>query len=441
MRTVAVIARELMECNAKITALFTKKDSSPTDDAELVALDARAAELKAELAAATTRDEIAARAAASNAELSAPRPGDQPTSPVSERAVSSGLRERALDNPTRGFRSYSDFAMAVRANEVHNSRDDRLSLLDANANDPGSDGGFLVPPEYSNRIFERMTDANGVMGKCDRINITGNSITMNGMVDHDKSSSTYRYAGVVSYWVEEGGSITASDLKFRQITLRPHKIAALSVASAELLQDSPNFGNRLLEKHAEAINDTVSYSLFFGTGVGQPLGAFVGAPSISVAAEDGQTTDTIIAENALEMYQALWPKSISTAEWYYTQSAFRQLATMCIMTSESTGQLVYMPAGGLSGTPYGTILGRPAYPSEYCAALGNVGDILLADWSQYLLGVRGGVDTEMSIHLYFDKAQNAYRSMFRVDGRPTWDVAMTDRNSNSVSPFVKLAAR
>jgi HK97 family phage major capsid protein len=160
-----------------------------------------------------------------------------------------------------------------------------------------------------------------------------------------------------------------------------------------------------------------------------------------VSAEDGQTADTIVAENVLQMYMSLWSKSVSAAEWYYNQSAFRQLATMAIMQSENSGQLVYMPAGGLSGTPYGTILGRPAYPSEYCTALGEVGDILLADWGQYLLGVKGGVDTEMSIHLYFDKAQNAYRSMFRVDGRPTWDVALTDRQSGSRSPFVKLAAR
>ena len=43
-----------------------------------------------------------------------------------------------------------------------------------------------------------------------------------------------------------------------------------------------------------------------------------------------------------------------------------------------------MPPGGLSGQPYGTLLGRPVIPIEQCSTLGTVGDIILADLKQFI---------------------------------------------------------
>ena len=97
-----------------------------------------------------------------------------------------------------------------------------------------------------------------------------------------------------------------------------------------------------------------------------------------------------------------------------------------------------------TAAPTNTIFGRPANSTDHAEALGDSGDILFADWSQYLLAMKGTTATEMSIHLRFDYAETAFRSMFRVDGRPAWDTNMKPRKgaaARRVSPFVKLAAR
>jgi HK97 family phage major capsid protein len=65
------------------------------------------------------------------------------------------------------------------------------------------------------------------------------------------------------------------------------------------------------------------------------------------------------------------------------------------------GQLTYMPPGGLSQTPYGSLFGAPVIEIEQCPTLGTVGDIALCAWSEYQAIEKGGIQTASSIHVRF----------------------------------------
>ena len=83
--------------------------------------------------------------------------------------------------------------------------------------------------------------------------------------------------------------------------------------------------------------------------------------------------------------------------------------------------------------------GRPIIACEYCSAGGIVGDIILADMSAYLIGYRGGVETDVSIHLRFDYNESAFRFITEIDGRPWIDEPTVPKNSSKlISPFVCL---
>ena len=107
------------------------------------------------------------------------------------------------------------------------------------------------------------------------------------------------------------------------------------------------------------------------------------------------------------------------------------------------GQLIYMPAGGISGSQYGTLFGRPVVPIEYCQALGTKGDIIVTNLGYYASGVkREGVRQAMSIHLKFDYNETAFRFLFEVDGQPWLASALTPyKGSNTLGTAVALAAR
>ncbi len=106
------------------------------------------------------------------------------------------------------------------------------------------------------------------------------------------------------------------------------------------------------------------------------------------------------------------------------------------------GVPVYLPPGGIADTPNARLKGRPVMPIEACATLGTEGDIILADMRAYVTGLKGGIDSAMSMHLRFDYAETAFRFMFSADGQPWLASAITPfKGSNTLSPFVTLATR
>jgi len=367
---------------------------------------------------------------------------------IAEETKVKSVQERVLEDPKCGFKRYEDFATAVKQACLPGERvHENLRIIRSaygNNTEVGSEGGFLIPPEYSNKLLERANESVPALEQCDKLVLSGNSVTVNGIIDHDKSSTTYRHGGVIPYWVGEGDQITRSTLKFRQITLKPHKIAALSYVTEEMMEDVVNFGSRLLEKQGSAIGDELLEAVMFGTGVAKPKGAFLDtSPCVEVAIETGQDADTIVAENIINMESVIYTGSRGKGNWYFNGECLPQLRTMAIAVGTG-GIPVYMPPGGLAAESPGRIGGRPAYETEHCSALGDAGDIVYADWSQYILAMKGNVKTALSIHLRFDYAETAFRSMFSVDGRPAWDTNLKPRKGDAdrrVSPFVKLAER
>jgi HK97 family phage major capsid protein len=105
------------------------------------------------------------------------------------------------------------------------------------------------------------------------------------------------------------------------------------------------------------------------------------------------------------------------------------------------GGPVYLAEGTAETAPYPALLGRPVIPVEQCSTLGTVGDIILADLSQYMLADRG-MRVSSSIHVEFASDQVCFRFVQRIAGQPTWKTPVTPKNgTDSLSPFVALATR
>ena len=436
------IAVKQKALDAELLDLLEKDELSDSEEARLGEIEAEQKDLeikkvKAEKAV-TLKKEAMARAEWANSLA------EEPESIVNE-VSGATVRERVLDDPKLGFDTYEMFARDVKdACQSGGRVSDKLKSAYGNNTESGSEGGFLIPPEYSNRLIERANSAAPILEQCDRLTLSGNTVKINGMIDNDKSSSTYRYGGVIPYWVGEGNQITRSSLKFRQLTLSLNKLAALSYVTEEEMEDVSNFGTRLLDKQGMAMAGEMVEAVMFGTGVSKPLGAFTGtSPCVQVAKETDQAADTIVAENIIKMNSVIADGSYGKGNWYYNGECLPQLELMSIAVGTG-GIPVYMPAGGLASKEHGSLKGRPAYVTDHCEALGDAGDIVFADWSQYILATKGTTKTAMSIHLRFDYDEVAFKSTFRVDGRPAWDTNLKPRKGDSdrrVSPFVKLAAR
>ena len=67
---------------------------------------------------------------------------------------------------------------------------------------------------------------------------------------------------------------------------------------------------------------------------------------------------------------------------------------------------------------------------------------MLADFSQYVVGLREGMRFDNSIHAHFTTDEVLARLIERHDGQPLWDTALTLQDgTTTVSPFVTLGTR
>lgn len=130
--------------------------------------------------------------------------------------------------------------------------------------------------------------------------------------------------------------------------------------------------------------------------------------------------------------------------WLINQDIEPQLLTLAFPTTVTTAAVpVYLPPGGLSASPYGMLMGRPVIPTEACQTLGDAGDIILTDLTQYLTAVKtSGIRQDVSMHLWFDYDMTAFRFVMRVAGQPWWGSAISPKNGSATrSCVVSLAAR
>ena len=343
------------------------------------------------------------------------------------------------DNEKR-FASFGEQLMAAyRAATPGGKVDERLTTRAAsglNESTP-SDGGFLVQQDFVTELLKRTYETGILASKVKKIPISTNA---NGMkinaIDEDSRANGSRWGGVQTYWEGEADEITASKPKFRQMELSLKKLTGLCYATDELLQDAAALEAVIRQAFAEEFGFKIDDAILSGSGEGEPLGILNSGAIVTVAKEASQT-DIITVENLIKMWNRLWSRSRANAVWYINQELEPYLYTLKIGDKP-----VYIPAGGLSEKPYGTLFGRPVVPIEQCSAAGEVGDIILADIGQYLLIDNGGVKSASSIHVRFLYDENVFRFIYRVDGKPIWTKPLTPyKGSATVSPFVTLAKR
>jgi HK97 family phage major capsid protein len=306
-----------------------------------------------------------------------------------------------------------------------------------------SDGGFLVQQDFVNDLLQDLIKTGVLAPKCrpQPISAAANSIKINGVDETSRASS--RFGGIVGYWADEADQKTASKPKFRKIELNLHKLIGLCYATDELLADAAALEGFIRAAFPSEFGFLVDDAILRGTGAGQPLGILNSGCLVTVDKETGQKADTIVAENVIKMSSRIFANSYLNASWYVNQMCLPQLYTMSIAVGTG-GQLVFVPPGGISGAPYGSLLGRPVIPIEQSSALGDVGDILLADMNGYILAQKGGIQSDVSIHVRFVYDESVFRFVLRIDGQPVRASALTPYKGGTgatQSHFVALQAR
>jgi HK97 family phage major capsid protein len=336
-----------------------------------------------------------------------------------------------------------DFCVAVRSAALNRGMDDRLIGASLGANETvEADGGFLVEKDIADGLLRRTFEVSNIASRTRRIPISAksNGLKINALKDESRASGS-RWGGVQGYWIGEGDSLTPTRPKFRQMNLQLKKLSGLIYATDEMLQDSTALASVIQEAFPDEFAFMVDDAIFEGDGAAKPLGFMKANCKVSVSKETGQAARTINFDNITKMWARCPARSQKTAEWWINQDCWPQLMALSVVVGTG-GIPVFLPPGGLSASPFGTLMGRPVMPIEYCETLGTEGDIVLADPTQYVMIDKGDIQYATSIHVAFLTNEQAFRFIYRVDGQPVDDKAITPfKGTATQSTFVTLATR
>lgn len=428
--------------------------AAPTSGAQdpLVAFKARLAEIT-NLCVAAECPELASEYAqgdksisAINVELMEKMKGKHRPQPMRAGDVRPGA-DREAEKPFASLGEQLQAIARVRPN-VPESVDKRLLHISAAVSGAGAgvggDGGFLIQKDFTTELFKEGFEAGALTSRCSVTPIGANADGLETIyIDETSRATGSRWGGIQIYRGAEADAATAKKPKIGKWECRLEDLIGAAYMTERLLQDAPAMESVFQEGFVDEFGFVGDDEVYRGTGVGMMMGVLNAACTVSVAKETGQPPDTIVAENVQKIWARVLPRSKARGIWVTNTECNPQLQNMQIGTGTS-GHLVYMPPGGLSGSPFGAIFGRPVIEIEQASALGDVGDIAFLDLTQYKIITKGGIQADDSIHVRFLNNERTFRWIARVNGAPKLKSAITPYKGASgatLSPFVTLQAR
>jgi HK97 family phage major capsid protein len=243
--------------------------------------------------------------------------------------------------------------------------------------------------------------------------------------------------GFTASYTAELGTINEKNPKTRSMTLNARKLTGMIRMSNELATDIPGGSDQIVNLCGNGLAWYRDKAFLKGSGAGEPLGILNSGCLVEVDPEGGQGSG-VIYENLTKMLSRLFAGSFKNSVWVCHQTLIPSLLQLSIAVGTGGSAVPVMTESNGEFK----ILTRPVIFTEKTETLGTKGDIMLCDFSQYVVGLRSGMRFDTSIHAHFATDELLARIIERHDGQPLWDSPLTLADgSTTVSPFVTLGDR
>jgi HK97 family phage major capsid protein len=202
----------------------------------------------------------------------------------------------------------------------------------------------------------------------------------------------YTTSKATASWVSEAGHKPTTERGIALKSIKPHKIAAISVVSAEVVRANPGGYMELLKGDiAEAFAVAFDVAVYHGTN--SPFGAFIDQTSKSVALGTAPAAEGGVYKDVVNGLDALVKDGKALNGF-----AFDKVVEPTFLGNVDTiGRPLFIdtpPVDTASVITPGRLIGRPAYLGDQI----KEGDVVGygGDWSQVVWGVIGGISWKVS---------------------------------------------
>ncbi len=304
----------------------------------------------------------------------------------------------------------------------------------------GSTGGFMVPIEFRPELLRLIIEDQLVRPNAFVVPMTSDTLWWPKIVD--TSHQTVIHGGFKGTVNAESADLSSgeTDPTFGLVQLIAKKYTDFKTVPNELIMDSPIAVLPLVGVLGrEGVGFYEDRDAIWGTGSNTAMKGFM--KSGSLISVTRSVASHITWPDILGMQSHLFPSSYKRAVWACSPSALVDLGQMGIAvgTGGSGVWIANVPGQTAAQAMPMSILGRPLIITEKLQTLGTAGDIVLCDFSYYIIGDRMELSIQASTERYFEKDQTAVRIVERVDGQPWIDSALTAYNgTDTLSAFCAL---
>jgi len=373
-----------------------------------------------------------------NTSIVTPPGGNEPHTPgvIEDKPVYRSFGEQLQDICSIGGANLPGIEQrdAVKRLGEYEKREKELRSTAAVSNYDSESGGVLVQSDFALDIVDKGFNNGAVVSKCSQRNLSSgaNALDIYG-IDEDSRAEGARYGGIRVFTKSEMEKYSPSKTRFAKIGMKVDKITGLLFLSDEIMQDAAFLEGEVKDLFPKAFAYKLQDLVLTGTGAGEPLGILNAPALLTVSKDSGQGAKTITTENISKMKVG----AAGNAEWFANRDIIPQLEALQIGTGAAARMLfkqLTINTGQLDGIPITFI--------EQSETLGEKGDLVLADFGQYVLLRKGNIKEFESLHFKFDQGLKAIRWDLRVDGQPRWKNPLSPaKGNNKISPFVALAKR
>lgn len=321
------------------------------------------------------------------------------------------------------FGSFADFARSVHDRDmVRLDRSQAVIRAAGLRESVPSEGGFLVPGEFSDQILEGTLQQAVVRSRA-------TVVPMSSLVVHVPAIDDVSHAGgamlggVTGAWMPEAADLSqaASQPALGRVRLEARKLTALwEGVPNELLEDATAWDMLARTFFPKALAQIEDGAFTRGSGSGEPEGFLNARCAITVGrAQDGTITQADLS--AMKARLLVNGRTDPSTAWVASGdaiAALESLFTLAGSTPVAASMWVQNEPDGSPGSTGVRLLGIPLLQSEWMYPLGTTGDIALLKRSEYVVGDRKLLDLQAAASgRGFSLDETDWRMVNRVDGR------------------------
>lgn len=256
-----------------------------------------------------------------------------------------------------------------------------------------SDGGYLVPVEYDNRLINVLEEENIMRGLSTKITTSG---------EHKINIAATKPAAA---WIEEGKALTFGDATFDQMILDAYKLHVAIKVTEELLYDSAfNLESYIITEFGKALGNAEEDAFLNGDGNGKPTGIFDATHGGHVA---GTLSAALKSDDLFDLIYGLKRPYRKNASFIMNDATLAQIRKL----KDNNGAYIWQPSYQ-AGEP-DRVLGYQVHTSAYAPT----DAISFGDYKYYNIGDRGARSFKQLNELFAGNGMIGMVAKERVDGK------------------------